>query len=286
VTLETDLAKLEAAVLKGAPAAFVAKVEDIKRRVALGAPTLELERLARSLVPPKVEAALVKAARLAGLAGVNSALALVDEAKRSAKVAPSKAVRKLIKGLDKSGIKATASSRALIAAKADPDIFLAPLYGHANAIKARATDVVNRAGNEGVTAIADGRGASTVWVAETNACVVCLAYSGVVTKPGKAFPGGLTYGRKSYFPEGVETPPRHPNCRCTVELLVDPKYADALRREADRSVLRGFSLESESMGTRIDAADRLVEKGVSAPKSVIAFSKRSVKAGKFPTRGR
>ena len=286
MSLETDLAKLEAAVLKGAPADFIAKVEDIRRRVALGAPSLELARLARSMVTPKLEASLKKAAKRAGLYGVNSSLALVGESLHSAPVKPSKGVRKLIKGLDKSGADALAATRKLIAGGAEPDAYLAPLYGHANAIKARATDVVNRAGNEGVTSIADERGAPTVWVAETNACVACLAYSGLVTKPGKSFPGGLTYGRKSYFPDTVETPPRHPNCRCTVELLVSQEYADALRREADRSVLRGFSLESESMGTRIDAADRLIGKGVTAPKSVKAFAAKSIKAGKFPTRGR
>lgn len=125
-----------------------------------------------------------------------------------------------------------------------------------------------------------------MWVAETNACVECLAYSGRVSKPGKPFPGGLTYGAKSYHPEPVDVPPRHPRCRCTIEPLRDKSYAAALRREADRSVLRGFSLESESMKTRIDAADRLVSRGVDAPKSVIAYARRSIKVGVFPTRSR
>ena len=81
-------------------------------------------------------------------------------------------------------------------------------------------------------------------------------------------------------------PPAHPNCRCTVEPLNAPEYAAALRREADRSVLRGFSLESESMGTRVDAARRLIDRGVDAPKTVVAFARRAVRAGEFPTRGR
>ncbi len=51
-------------------------------------------------------------------------------------------------------------------------------------------------------------------------------------------------------------------------------------------MLRGFSLESESMGVRIDAASRLLEQGVDAPKSVLAYAARYVKAGKFPDRGR
>ncbi len=142
------------------------------------------------------------------------------------------------------------------------------------------------AGNEGSTAVADAAGLATVWVAETNACVHCLAYSGRIAKAGKDFPGGLTYGAKSYYPDPLPHPPLHPNCRCTVEPLRSVEYATALRREADRSVLRGFSLESESMGVRIDAAKRLVASGVDAPKTVIQYAERAVKRGKFGTRGR
>jgi hypothetical protein len=40
------------------------------------------------------------------------------------------------------------------------------------------------------------------------------------------------------------------------------------------------------MATRIDAAERLIADGVDAPKSVIAYAKRAVTAGEFPTRGR
>lgn len=289
MTLELELAGLEAGIL-GTPAVrdFLTNIDGLKLLQAHGsaASTLARKALAVTINAPKVEGILKTAAEAAGRYGVNDALAIIDAAPRSGKVAVSKAVTELIDGFDKAGLEAAAKVRQLVAAGAEPDAYLAPLYAHANSIKARATDVVNRAGNEGVTEVADEAAMPTVWVAETNACVVCLAYSGTVVKPGESFPGGLTYGRKSYFPNAVKTPPRHPRCRCTVEPLVNQEYADALRREADRSVLRGFSLESESMGTRIDAADRLVAKGVDAPKSVIAYSRKSIKAGKFPTRGR
>ncbi|MEI5603996.1 hypothetical protein, partial [Streptomyces brasiliscabiei] len=78
----------------------------------------------------------------------------------------------------------------------------------------------------------------------------------------------------------------HPRCRCELEPLVSREYADALRREADRSVLRGFSLESEPMRVRVEAAERLLARGVDAPKSVIAYARRAVKRGEFDTRGR
>ena len=41
-----------------------------------------------------------------------------------------------------------------------------------------------------------------------------------------------------------------------------------------------------SLRVRVDAAERLLARGVDAPKSVIAFARRAVKAGEFPTRGR
>ena len=286
MTLEVELAKIEAAVLHGAPRNYLELVDSLRVLVAQGAPSSVLARRALAIEAPAIEATLEAAAENASRWGLNDALEVIEGRARMVGLPPSQAVRELIDGIDKAGKDAVAQAKKLIGAGADPDAYLAPLYGHANAIRARATDVVSHAGNEGVTAIADEEGMPTVWVAETNACVHCLAYSGVVVKPGGSFPGGLTYGRKSYYPTKIKTPPRHPRCRCTVELLVNQEYADALRREADRSVLRGFSLESESMGVRIDAADRLVKKGVDAPKSVIAYSRKSIKEGKFPTRDR
>lgn len=177
-------------------------------------------------------------------------------------------------------------ARKLARAGADLPTILSPVLGAANTLERDVATLVNHAGNMGTTAVADAVGLSTVWVAETNACVECLAYSGRVAKPGKAFPGGLTYGAKSYNPAPVVSPPRHPNCRCTVEPLIAKEYAAALRREADRSVLRGFSLESEPMRVRIDAAERLLERGVDAPKSVKAYARAAIRRGEFATRGR
>ena len=127
----------------------------------------------------------------------------------------------------------------------------------------------------------------TVWVAETNACVRCLKYSGRVAPVGGTFPGGLTYGRPRAATNGpLKHPPLHPHCRCTVEPLRSREYAASLRREADRSVARGFSLESESMGTRIDAAERLLKTDPNLPKTVVQYAERAVRRGEFTTRGR
>lgn len=90
-----------------------------------------------------------------------------------------------------------AKARKLARAGADPATVLAPVNAARNTMQRSVTSLVNRAGNAGSTAVADAARLPTVWVAETNACVTCLAYSGVVAKPGKAFPAGRTYGKRS-----------------------------------------------------------------------------------------
>lgn len=288
MSAELALVKLERQVLASAEVSGWLKAVD-ELRALLADETADVKARVLAMVAPRIEKrALAAVADAFGL-GKADALDIVRDpavVKATKKAGPSKRAAAPLDGLDKAGRDALAKAKKLARAGVEAETFLAPLFGHANRVKGTVSDAINRGGNEGSTAVADAAGLPTVWVAETNACVACLAYSGRSAKPGDAFPGGLTYGKKSYYADDVMTPPRHPNCRCTVEPLVAKEYADALRREADRSVLRGFSLESESMATRVDAAKRLVDKGVDAPKSVVAFSKRSVAAGKFPTRGR
>lgn len=288
MSAELALARLEKRVLSmGGLKKWLDGVDELRKLIAMGEP--DIGRLVLALTAPRIEAqalAAVLDAYALGAADANAILrnAELDEVGRKGR--PSKAARKPIKGIDKAGRDALAIAQKLARTGADPATITASLFGHENRVRGSISDAINQAGNEGTTAVADTAKLSTVWVAETDACVECLAYSGRTAKPGAAFPGGLTYGKKSYHPNAIATPPRHPRCRCTVEPLVAKEYAAALRREADRSVLRGFSLPSESMSTRVDAADRLVARGVDAPKSVIAYAKRYVKAGAFPTRGR
>lgn len=288
MSAEVALAKLEASVLaRGEVGRWLKSVATLRKLLAMGDP--DIARIVLAMSAPTVQASALAAVLDAFALGADDGLRIVraagiEDIRRKGR--PSKAAREPVKGLDALGKKALAQAHKLARANVDAPTILAPVFAHADRIERQVSDGINRAGNEGATAIADAAGLPTVWVAETNGCVHCLRYSGIVAKPGKAFPGGLTYGKKSYYPDAIDTPPRHPRCRCTVEPLVDKSYAEALRREADRSVLRGFSLPSESMGVRVDAADRLVEKGVNAPKTVIAYARRSVKAGKFPTRGR
>jgi len=240
-----------------------------------------------ALVAPAIGKDLAAAVGAAFHLGVSDAVSMIGEGEpKGVPVKPPSALVTAARAAEKAIATEISKARKLAGAGADAATILSPVLAAANGLSRDVTTLVNHAGNAGATAVADAAGLATVWVAETNACVECLAYSGRVAKPGKTFPGGLTYGAKSYNPEPIAYPPRHPRCRCTVEPLRSAEYATALRREADRSVLRGFSLESESMKTRIEAADRLVSRGVDAPKSVVAFARRSIKAGEFPTRGR
>jgi hypothetical protein len=290
VTAEADLYLLERRILtEGAAGDWLDVVETWRKVIAMG--NGETLRAAIGLVePPLIEGVALAGVSTAFGLGRDDALSVIDAGKKIVKAVskslPSAATRDILRGVDRDGQVAADRAAKLAASGAEPETFMAPLFGHANSIQGRVTEAINRAGNEGTARVAKVADLPLVWVAETNACVHCLAYSGLVADPGTVFPGGLTYGKKSYHPQALAHPPLHPNCRCTVEPLNDQSYADALRREADRSVLRGFSLESESMGVRVDAARRLLDSGVNAPKSVLAYARAAVKRGSFTTRDR
>jgi hypothetical protein len=129
-----------------------------------------------------------------------------------------------------------------------------------------------------------------MWVPERDACARCLAYAGLrLLRPGDEFPGGL-----SYVPEErdsgagkVAAPPLHPRCRCELQLVRrgDSEAASAaLKREADRSIVRGFALESEGDARRRRAAKALLASGVNLPKSVKADARRRLQQGETFTR--
>lgn len=284
MSAELELVRLERQVLGIARVSKFLDAVDLLRRM-LASESPEIRRQVLRLVAPAIGRDLAAAVGAAWNVGIADAGEILEK-KPKVNGAPPKGLVAAAKLAERGIAEQLATARKLAKTGADEATVLAPVFAAKNSLERDVVTLINTAGNAGATAAADAAGFSTVWVAETNACVECLAYSGRVAKPGKSFPGGLTYGAKSYNPTSLAHPPRHPRCRCTVEPLREPEYADALRREADRSVLRGFSLESESMKTRIDAAERLVEKGVDAPKSVVAFARRSVKAGQFPTRGR
>lgn len=151
--------------------------------------------------------------------------------------------------------------------------------------------------NDAIGQVADARGAQLLWVAEPDACRVCLALSGHLADPatGQWFDEAATFGRPGSAPdvwppgEPLSAPPRHPNCRCVTQLWLGAvgggvDLPAALRREARRSIVRGWSLPSESEAARLDAADRLLARGSGLPRSVEDLGRASVRRGRFPNR--
>lgn len=132
-----------------------------------------------------------------------------------------------------------------------------------------------------------------VWVAERDACTRCLKYAGQVVKKGQDWTGG-----QSWDPNQVDTnapgvrPPLHPNCRCR-PVPWNPAWAregevslpEAISREAERSVARGFSLASESNASRVRALKELLSGSPSLPKTVLERARRDLRNGEF-ARGR
>lgn len=155
--------------------------------------------------------------------------------------------------------------------------------------------------NKGIEDAAADMGARLVWIAERDACATCLALSGQVVSPGESFDMAATFAKAATTwapPDGLLlTPPRHPHCRCRVSPYFGMdgpglSFPDALRREAQRSILRGTRRPTESETVRLDAADRLLNRIAShnprlyawhVPKSVQERATRAVKRGHFPT---
>jgi hypothetical protein len=128
-----------------------------------------------------------------------------------------------------------------------------------------------------------------LWIAERDACVRCLAYAGEHVIPGAKFEGGLTFGPR--WSSVIGRPPllgpgwfegegSHPWCRCELRIYhrADvPPLADALKREARRSVAKGWARPSEGSSVRVVAAERLLSGAADLPKSVVAEARSRLK---------
>lgn len=127
-----------------------------------------------------------------------------------------------------------------------------------------------------------------IWEPERNACVRCLKYAGMYRAAGEQFQAGLSFDPNAPKPKGqLPGPPLHPSCRCNLAVIpksAAPSNAKALSREAERSVLKGWALESEGDAVRVRAAEALLAGNVIAPKSVIAETRKRLRAGGAFTR--
>ena len=170
---------------------------------------------------------------------------------------------------------------------------LAKAHRAANDAQAATVQAVNGAANTGIAAVADALDAQRLLIAEPDACLTCLGLSGRVADPGQSFDAAhaaaFTAKPRIWPPGPIYSPPIHPHCRCrtavwrgSVAGAVD--LPAALRREAQRSVLKGWSLPSESGPERVRAAQRLLNRGVNAPATVQAYARAAVRRGRFTTR--
>lgn len=202
--------------------------------------------------------------------------------------------------------RATARARIEKAAAAMPDVASSTDLANALSIATRAPDdlglaaqwLLHHTANAATREESIRAGAKLMWQAERDACVTCLALSGHVidAREGEGFDEDATFGPNSppsVWPpdEPLMGPPRHPHCRCQAVVYFgvqpgQPDLAASLRREAMRSILRGFSKPSEPNRIRIVAAQRLLDSARSddMPKSVRAYAAQAVKDGRFPTR--
>lgn len=152
-------------------------------------------------------------------------------------------------------------------------------------LKAIGTSEVNSTAARASEVTARSLGApGVIWVAERDACVNCTALAGQTATPGQSFDGSLTWGDKPLQWTGFNgRPPRHPNCRCRlIPWDGGQETPNAIKREAERSVARGWSLPTESNAARIRALDRLLKQGTGLPPSVVKRARAALAAGKFP----
>lgn len=242
--------------------------------------------------------ALLEAMRL----GARQHAAFLDEAtgqdRRPVSVRPSRRLRNRVSAVAEAV--AERRDRALAMLRpgrvrrwTDAQTGIAVARSATSAVRTHITTVVGEAVNEATQAAIDHTGAKKLWVAERDACVNCAAYAGLTVATDAQFPAGLSWdpnqrGRRT---EAVDAPPLHPYCRCRVVAWQDAwaqegviSMPDAMRREARRSIARGWSLPTESGAARIRAARELLRTGAGLPRSVEEVARLAVAAGRFQNR--
>jgi hypothetical protein len=282
----------------------------------------EMRAVAVQVDASQIEAAVIRAANRASLLGdthANAQVALqkfgppspfvrIAEAAGApapAAMGPATELQKPVRAVagaagDTATVHLQDAAKALAAAEtpAEAQAAVAAAGQAAEALDVAMAWAVNRAANDAVRAHAARLGAKTMWVAERDACVVCLALSGHLADPnqGEGFDEEATFGKPGsappVWPPGhpLTAPPRHPRCRCHLVVWLgsapgQPNLPSTLRHEARRSILRGFSRPSEPHRIRVAAAGRLLDTGAAdMPKSVRAYAATAVAVGRFPTR--
>jgi hypothetical protein len=138
----------------------------------------------------------------------------------------------------------------------------------ANSVERAARTIVNEQANTAIRDVAERTGAQLLWVAERDACLTCLALSGHIVDAGAEFDVAATFAARpiEWTPfGGLTRPPRHPRCRCRTTPWLDGEPTPnslpmVLRREAERTVLHGWGVASESDPVHQRAASRLLQR--------------------------
>lgn len=152
-----------------------------------------------------------------------------------------------------------------------------------NSVEITASQVAVRGVAEGQRAAAKQAKRRMIWRAERDACLICLAYSGLVSDLNGTFPAGRTFDKKPRKRTRDKVkPPEHPHCRCTATVYNprnDPGglISSSLQREARRSVVKGWGLPTESDAARRRAAENLLKLGAELPKTVEAEARRRLR---------
>lgn len=123
----------------------------------------------------------------------------------------------------------------------------------------------------------------SMWVAHRDCCVRCLAYSGLIIPSDGFFDGGLSFRPSDVdrFAESIDGPPLHPNDRCHLQLVhiaTAQSASDALKREALRQGVLGWSRMSESEKARRETAQALLHRNLTLPKSVLETARKRLVA--------
>jgi hypothetical protein len=159
-----------------------------------------------------------------------------------------------------------------------------------SAVRGHAAWVLGQAVNAGLDATAQTAKLARLWVAEANACVRCLAYTGRIVAAGHPFPGGLSWDPqvRTIGAPAIDGPPLHAHCRCrTVAWSARWKpdgvpFPAALQREAHRSIAYGRALPSESRVSRVRAARELLRTEPDLLPAVESTARTAVRTGRFP----
>lgn len=159
------------------------------------------------------------------------------------------------------------------------------------AVRGHAAWTIGRAVNTGLDAVADAAKLSRLWISEANACVRCLAYTGLLADDDDRFPGGLSWDprQRHIGADPIDGPPVHPHCRCrcipwsTTWTTSGVPLPLALQREAQRSLAYGTRRASESRVARVRAARELLRTEPRLLPAVEARARAAVRTGRFET---